>query len=180
MKEQKQIFKELLILIFMSSITTLLVMSLVYAYSIPKGIDDINNKLDQIDKNIEELEEDINQIQFEKSFERTCQLEVIDCEFEWKAKALVSATFRLETGNGKSEVWLQNNNAGGIKCGNEYCSYQTKEQGYKALETLINQYIKKHGFDLSAIRYEYCGSHCGIEDLIEFEKIYQEELNNET
>lgn len=142
MKEQQQIFKELLLLIFMSSISTLLAVSLVYAYSIPKRIDEINITLDQIDKNIEELEEEINQIQFEKSFERTCQLEVIDCEFEWKAKALVSATFRLETGNGKSSLWQQNNNAGGIKCGNEYMfSYQSKEQGYKALETLINQYI---------------------------------------
>lgn len=180
MKEQKQIFKELLILIILSSIATLLTASLVYAYSIPKRIDEINITLDQIDKNIEKLEEDINQVQFEKSFERTCQLEVVDCEFEWKAKALVSATWRLETGNGKSTLWQQNNNAGGIKCGNEYCSYQTKEQGYKALETLINQYIDKYGFDLKAIRKEYCGSHCGEEDLIEFQKIYEEELNNET
>lgn len=70
MKEQKQIFKELLILIILSSIATLLATSLV------------NIKLDEIDKNIKELKEDINQIQFEKSFEKTCQLEVIDCDFE--------------------------------------------------------------------------------------------------
>lgn len=125
---------------------------------------------------VEELEEENNKLNFEKSLERTCGLQSVECGNEWRFKALVSATFRIETGNGTSRLWLDYNNAGGIKCGGGYCSYQTQEQGYNALKTLLERYVEKYGYDLKSIREEYCGDHCGSEDLIEFTKIYKEEI----
>lgn len=46
----------------------------------------------------------------------------------------------------------------------------------RALETLLAKYVERYSYDLKAIRNEYCGTHCGTQDLIEFEKIYKEEL----
>lgn len=46
-----------------------------------------------------------------------------------------------------------------------------------ALETLLKLYVEKFDYDLEAIRNKYCGTHCGEQDLIEFTKIYKEELN---
>lgn len=92
---------------------------------------------------------------------------------------LVATTWRIETGNGTSTLWTEYNNAGGIKCGNEYCTYPTQEQGYKSLETLLRGYVDKYGYDLKAIRERYCGIHCGSKDLIEFTKIFKEELQKD-
>lgn len=91
--------------------------------------------------------------------------------------ALVNATWRLETGNGTSFMWVEHNNAGGIKCGVDYCSYESEEQGRESLESLLVAYVDDYGYDLESIRLEYCGSHCGIEDLNIFTQIYNEELN---
>lgn len=90
----------------------------------------------------------------------------------------MNATWRIETGNGTSALWQNYNNAGGIKCGNDYCRYKNKEHGYNELKELLLRYRKKYGFDLEAIRYEYCGSHCGEKDLQVFTEIFNEERNN--
>ena len=45
----------------------------------------------------------------------------------------------------------------------------------RALETLLVRYVEKYGYDLEAIRKEYCGEHCGSEDLKVFTEIYNEE-----
>ena len=50
------------------------------------------------------------------------------------------ATWILETGNGSSLMWIQNNNPAGIKCGSDYCSYQSKDAGLAQLFYLLSQY----------------------------------------
>lgn len=87
------------------------------------------------------------------------------------------STFRIETGNGKSFAWEVLNNPGGIKCGTEYCVYKSKEDGKAALETLLEEYVSKYGYNLKAIRDRYC--QCGGNDLEVFEEIFEEELRNE-
>ena len=91
----------------------------------------------------------------------------IDTNFE----ALAKATWRLETGNGTSRLWLTQNNAGGIKCGRTYCSYPTEQAGLQALKTLLYRYVEKYGYDLEAIRSVYSESN----DTDLFRQIYIEE-----
>ena len=50
------------------------------------------------------------------------------------------ATWILETGNGSSIMWMQNNNPAGIKCGSDYCSYPSKDAGIAQMFYLLNQY----------------------------------------
>lgn len=50
------------------------------------------------------------------------------------------ATWILETGNGSSIMWMQNNNPAGIKCGSDYCSYPSKDAGLAQMFYLLNQY----------------------------------------
>lgn len=54
-----------------------------------------------------------------------------------------SARYILETGWGKSELWQQYNNPAGIKCGEKYCHYETKEEGLQAMFTIMNAYLQK-------------------------------------
>ena len=97
----------------------------------------------------------------------------------WTSKgfnAITKATWRIETGNGTSILRNDYNNAGGIKCGAEYCVYPTKEQGYIELEMLVMRYYLKYGTDFKSWREEYCGLHCGEQDLNTFIEIYNEEM----
>lgn len=55
------------------------------------------------------------------------------------------AIHRLETGNGTSELWLQNNNAGGLKGKSGYYTYESQEEGYKELFRLLDKYINIYG-----------------------------------
>lgn len=50
------------------------------------------------------------------------------------------ATWILETGNGSSKMWTQHNNPAGIKCGEDYCSYPSKDAGLAQMFHLLNQY----------------------------------------
>lgn len=63
--------------------------------------------------------------------------------------------------------------------GNQYKSYPSKEKGLNALETLLKAYVKDYRYDLKAIRYEYCGPHCGDKDYQTFKQIYYEELEKQ-
>lgn len=123
----------------------------------------------QLEKEIYNLEQEIYNLE-EKIEELELEIENLK-EFN----ALVSATFRLETGNGSSYLWTEHNNAGGIKCGVEYCSYSSKSEGMVSLAQLLERYVDKYGYDLEAIRYEYCGSHCGDGDLQTFTEIFNQE-----
>lgn len=58
----------------------------------------------------------------------------------------VLATMIWETGWGGSEAWINGNNPAGIRCGNEYCAYPTKEAGIKAEIELLRIYTQ--GSDL--------------------------------
>lgn len=60
-------------------------------------------------------------------------------------KGFALATFLWETGNGKSELWLINNNPAGITCGKEYCIYQNQEEGFIAMFTLLDTYVNDYG-----------------------------------
>ena len=37
-------------------------------------------------------------------------------------------------------MWKQNNNPAGIKCGEDYCSYPSKDSGLAQMFNLLNQY----------------------------------------
>ena len=91
----------------------------------------------------------------------------VDRDFE----ALVRATFRLETGNGSSKLWLSHNNAGGTKCGSELCKYATQEEGLDHLARLLRTYVDRFGYDFEAIRSMYSES----DDTELFTQIYYEE-----
>ena len=54
----------------------------------------------------------------------------------------VLATMIWETGWGGSEAWINGNNPAGIRCGNEYCAYPTKEAGIKAEIELLRIYTQ--------------------------------------
>lgn len=96
-------------------------------------------------------------------------------EINYEYEALVAATFRLETGNGTSAMWQKNYNAGGIKCGIEYCTYSSEQEGLQALRNLLDRYVEEFGYNFEAIRNKYC--QCGPEDYPKFMQIYNEELN---
>lgn len=91
----------------------------------------------------------------------------------------MNATWRLETGNGTSPLWVEHRNAGGIKCGSDaYCSYASIESGWQSLEELLAVYVDTFGYDLAAIREVYCYQ-CGDSDLNAFTQIFYEELEKE-
>lgn len=92
---------------------------------------------------------------------------------EWLA--FVSATWRLETGNGTSYLWEYNNNPGGIKCGTDYCTFSSKDEGMQIFEDLLQDYVDTYGYDFRAIRDRYC--QCGPEDYDKFMEIYYEEYS---
>lgn len=48
--------------------------------------------------------------------------------------------FIQETGWGKSQVWLSNNNPAGIKCGRKYCTYASPIEGFRSLGLLLRRY----------------------------------------
>lgn len=102
-------------------------------------------------------------------------------------EVLVSAMFRYETGNGNSPLWTEFNNAGGIICftSADRCTrdgfqiYDSQEHGMSSLRYHMELYVAKYGYDLRAIRSEYCYE-CGETDVVEFTKIYQEEIEKWT
>lgn len=55
------------------------------------------------------------------------------------------ATWIFETGNGTSELWINNNNPAGITCGDTYCSYDSQEQGLQAMFSLLRYYVSELG-----------------------------------
>ena len=129
--------------------------------------------------------EEIDELYMTETNDRFCSLNFVECEDEQdpyskpEYRALLQATWRLETGNGTSELWTRFKNPGGIKCGYEYCKYPDTETAWSTLDALLKQYVEKYGYDLESIRNEYCGSHCSSKDLKEFTLIYNEELGKE-
>lgn len=140
-------------------------------------------KTSRLEKFIEQKRKDVRQAEKEKAIQKKVEIiaqvekeevhqessayKPIDNNFE----ALARATWRLETGNGTSSLWLTENNAGGIKCGSTYCSYPTEQAGLDALKTLLSRYVEKYGYDLEAIRSVYSESN----DTQLFRQIYIEE-----
>lgn len=98
---------------------------------------------------------------------------------QWRA--LVNTTIILETGHKTSYAYNVLNNFGGISCGSEYCTYETREQGLQALETLLEQYVDAFGYDIQAIRSVYCpiSDEGCIGDYEKFIEIYNEQLEKE-
>lgn len=86
----------------------------------------------------------------------------------------MTTTFKVETGHGKSWLWQVGNNAGGIKQGNNYRMYESKEAGSKHLGDLMADYMKIYGDDIQTIRETYC--QCGPDDWPQFEQMYLLEL----
>ena len=106
------------------------------------------------------------------------ELPEIDYEFE----ALVNTTFKLETGHGKSNLWVKHNNPGGIRCLEQPCTYdgwqiyETPEEGMNAMRTLLRKYyVDIFGMDLKAIRKKYCPP-CSDKEFNEFKYMYDKEL----
>lgn len=144
------------------------------------------NEYSQLEDNHIELVEELNKRETELNNIKN-ELETLEYTLDEIEKednewiALVNATFRLETGNGTSNLWLNYNNAGGIKCENVYCVYDTKESGLQALKTLLEHYISEFGYDIKAIRNKYCplsDKGC-IGDYERFTEIYNYELEKE-
>lgn len=52
----------------------------------------------------------------------------------------ITALITLETGHGKEFIFTQQNNAGGIKCGQNFCSYNSKKEGIRATIRLVADY----------------------------------------
>ena len=108
----------------------------------------------------------------EMSARKAAVMEATKTSQDERMDALVNATYILETGHGKSRLWNTKFNAGGIKCGVEYCSYPSKEEGFKALRKLLSRYVDNHGYDLKAIRDIYSET----DDTALFTSIYNKEL----
>ena len=56
------------------------------------------------------------------------------------SSAYAAARFALETGWGKSNLWINYNNPAGIKCGQRYCRYATPRDGLTAMFNLMADY----------------------------------------
>lgn len=56
------------------------------------------------------------------------------------SSAYAAARFALETGWGKSDLWIEYNNPAGIKCGKKYCRYATPRDGLTAMFDLMADY----------------------------------------
>lgn len=91
---------------------------------------------------------------------------------EIKMEALVNATYILETGHGKSRLWREQFNAGGIKCGTKYCVYGSAQEGWQALRNLLGRYVEAHGYNLKAIRDIYSET----DDTLLFTSIYNKQI----
>lgn len=95
--------------------------------------------------------------------------------------ALIRATFRYETGNGTSSMWVNMNNPGGLKCNGpgQQCSadgyrfFESKKAGLDEKVRLLEGYVDRYGYDFRTIREVYC--QCGPEDYYKFMDIYNEE-----
>lgn len=94
-------------------------------------------------------------------------------DLQWEA--FVSATFRLETGNGTSSLWLNGNNPGGMRCSGDWCRYDSPEEGLDHLHRLLQQYVDEFGYDFKAIRNKYAPNQ--PEDYGRFMSVYYEEIN---
>ncbi|QIK68763.1 glucosaminidase domain-containing protein [Erysipelothrix sp. HDW6C] len=148
-----------------------------YQGELKLSINELKNDLDVAQNDIYILSNDIKSMQ-EDSLRTTLdsvqETDYQDLTSTREFEALVNATFRIETGHGTSSLWLNSNNAGGIKCGVEYCEYQTPQDGMNDLRTLLQSYVERFGYDLKAIRDLYC--QCGYGDLETFTEIYNNEL----
>ncbi len=51
------------------------------------------------------------------------------------------ATFILETGWGKSELWVRSNNPAGLTCSYGYCRYSSKAKGLESMFRRLNEYV---------------------------------------
>ena len=76
--------------------------------------------------------------------------------YELSADYSVDPSFALamwiwETGYGTSELWLNHNNPAGITCGNGYCTYRSKMEGFKAMFNLIHLYISEYKLNTVAL-----------------------------
>lgn len=89
MKEIRQDLKDLVAIVFFATITVFLTIAIAFAYKLPGKLDSMHKEIERLDKEIEmliyeseEIKHEIDQLEFEQSLERTCELQVIECEFE--------------------------------------------------------------------------------------------------
>lgn len=150
----------------------------IFGQSITRTNNKLQQQLNEVSTELFELREYNNKLINDIE---TFELTIKELQ-ENKWRALVIATFRIETGNGTSYLWNQHSNAGGIKnYNNEYKSYDSKKDGLEALETLLQRYVDLYGYDIKKIRSIYCpvsDSGC-LGDYEKFIEIYKEELWNE-
>lgn len=92
-------------------------------------VDEINTPFFLINRYINENSLPLNSVNF--------QILAIDYQID---PAFALATFILETGHGKSEAWVTNNNPAGIKCREDYCSYASKDEGIAEMFNLLHSY----------------------------------------
>lgn len=121
--------------------------------------------------NLEEVVFDNPELDMSVIEDKEVEEDKLEPEIDTNFEALVMATWRLETGNGTSRLWLTHNNPGGVKCGSEYCRYSSKEQGLQSLRTLLTKYVDRFGYDFEAIRSVYSES----DDTQLFRQIFYEE-----
>lgn len=121
--------------------------------------------------NLEEVVFDNPELDMSVIEDKEVEEDKLEPEIDTNFEALVMATWRLETGNGTSRLWLTYNNPGGVKCGSEYCRYSSKEQGLQSLRTLLTKYVDRFGYDFEAIRSVYSES----DDTQLFRQIFYEE-----
>lgn len=62
------------------------------------------------------------------------------------------AVWQLETGHGKSEVWLTRNNPAGIRLNGEYQHFNSVQDGYHAFFGLLENYVANGRTTISEIR----------------------------
>ena len=58
----------------------------------------------------------------------------------------------LETGRGSSEAFISSNNPAGIRCGETYCAYRTREEGFEAEIKLLHYYAEEEDEKIHSIR----------------------------
>lgn len=184
-QEVEKIIKSTNIIFILIIAVSLVIASIsVYSYKVDEenkiALQEQNKKLRienqrLVDKNndtineFEKLRSTLDYINYEKAF----------------IEALVNTTFYYETGHGKSVLWTEYNNPGGIKgwYSGEYLSYESQTHGLTHLESLLrDKYINTYGHDIISIRKAYDANYTE-EQLQEFAHMFKLELetmlNNE-
>lgn len=80
---------------------------------------------------------------------------IVEAEQKLSVGDIIRAIAIIETNGGKTGVGLSKNNPTAIKCGVEYCSYETLNDGYNAATSLWSKYYDTLPLDRALKKWKH-------------------------